>query len=166
MNVGDELMSPPPEDPLGTAVNLFGSALLSYGLLTDAHLTGAAPCGESMAELAEALLTGNAYIAIETASGGLYGQAGTVVAVFKGWNFIAWQSSTCAPTRDALGQLLSEGILNVAWTFDAPSQVFDGSYDPNAPPSLNTLTQVCPGDILIINAEDSTDWIQVPVTPP
>jgi hypothetical protein len=101
-------------------------------------------------------------VAIQTSGGDVKGQVGTVAAVFKGWNFVTWQSSECSPTEEALAQLLSEGILNVAWTFNAPSQAFDGSYDPDAPPSLNTLTQVCSGDILIINVEDSTDWIQYP----
>lgn len=167
IDVGDELLSPLPEDPLAApGVNVFGSALLSYGQLTEDHLTGAASCGSSLADLAEELLSGNAYVSIETSRGEVQGQVGTVATLFKGWNFVTWQYSQCLPIEQALAQLLSEGILNVAWTFNAPSQMFDGSYDPNAPPSLNTLTQVCPGEILMLSVEDSTDWVQLPVALP
>jgi hypothetical protein len=84
-----------------------------------------------------------------------------VVTLFPGWNFVEWKAGLCAESVDAFAQLTNPDIFNVAWTFNAQTQMFDRGYDDDAPTSLNTLQKICPGEILIIHVSQKVEWVQI-----
>jgi uncharacterized repeat protein (TIGR01451 family) len=84
-----------------------------------------------------------------------------VKTLFPGWNFVEWEPELCAESVDAFAQLTNPDIFNVAWTWAAQVQMFDRSYDDDAPPALNTLQKICPGDILAIHVAQKVEWVQV-----
>ncbi|MFQ5879995.1 MAG: CHRD domain-containing protein, partial [Dehalococcoidia bacterium] len=139
-------------------------------VLTADNLVGAGDCATSFDAFVDALITGKAYVNVHTIAnpgGVVRGQVGlggpaAAVELAAGWNFAPWKATQCSSAEDAFRQLVEEGILNVAWTFDAPIQVFDRSYaPPPTPPVLNTLAEVCPADeVVIINVSAPTIWIQ------
>jgi uncharacterized repeat protein (TIGR01451 family) len=100
-------------------------------------------------------LSDNAGTATSTVS------AQIVKTLFPGWNFVEWEPELCAEAVDAFAQLTNPDTFNVAWTWAAQVQMFDRSYDDDAPPALNTLQKICPGDILAIHVAQKVEWVQV-----
>ncbi len=78
------------------------------------------------------------------------------VDLWQGWNFVEWHPDGCKPVEDAFATL---DVLDVAWQYEASDQSWR-SYDPSAPQELNTLSEICSGDILIVHASDNVVWEQ------
>ncbi|MFQ5879234.1 MAG: hypothetical protein ACE5IZ_03530 [Dehalococcoidia bacterium] len=81
--------------------------------------------------------------------------------LFAGWNFVLWLPDKCVTPQQAFQQLIDEGILNVAAKFIPQTQSWQ-IFDPDAPPAVNDLTQVCPNDALAIHVSAGTIWQQDP----
>lgn len=78
------------------------------------------------------------------------------VEVLQGWNFVEWQPDGCKPAGEAFEGLAELGIT---WRHVASVQGWQ-SYDPDVPPALNSLTQVCSGDIFIVYTAAAAVWVQ------
>jgi hypothetical protein len=169
MALGDELPSPPPSSPLSENVDLSVPSLISYGVLTEDNLTGAEPCGTSFGALAEAILTGNAYVNVHTTEnpgGEMRGQIGPWLPLTADWNIVPWHLTVCVAAEDAFAQFLTDddgSLLNVAWKYNAEMQAFDESFDPSVPLALNSMTQICPGDVVFLNMSEDSEWLQIPL---
>jgi hypothetical protein len=168
MMPGDELPSTPPSTPLSETLDLSVPSLISYGILTEDNLTGVEPCGTSFGDFAEGVFSAETYINVHTTahpSGEIRGQIAPWVPLEAGWNMVPWHLTVCVSAEDAFAQFAFDGEsqLNVAWKYNAETQSFDESYDPNVPPALNSMTQVCPGDVVFMNMNELTDWLQAPL---
>jgi hypothetical protein len=69
--------------------------------------------------------------------------------VYPGWNFISIEQTDCQSTHDRLSGLVNIDLLRVAGVFEAESQTWM-LYDPAVPSGVNTLTDLCSGDIATV----------------
>ncbi|MFQ5880360.1 MAG: M23 family metallopeptidase [Dehalococcoidia bacterium] len=79
--------------------------------------------------------------------------------LYAGWNFASWRIEGCEPIKDALESLIEQGIVNVATLFQAQSQGWR-LFDPDAPDAINTLGQLCLGDIGVFHVSEDAQWVQ------
>lgn len=91
------------------------------------------------------------------------GRALTLIStrLHVGWNPVVWQPAGCQIAPIAFNHLTQRGLLRVGWRFLPESQSWQG-FDPLAPEGVNTLTQVCQGQILWVNVPSGTVWVQGP----
>ncbi len=74
--------------------------------------------------------------------------------VFPGWNFIPIEQADCQSTHDRLAGLINIELLRVAAVFKAESQTWM-LYDPAAPSGVNSLVDLCGGDIATVFVGES-----------
>jgi hypothetical protein len=77
--------------------------------------------------------------------------------LYAGWNPIELAVSSCSEPSSAFAGIIEK--LAVAWLFVGQTQSWKG-YDPKVPPTLNTLSQVCGGDILWLFLSEDASWWQ------
>ena len=83
------------------------------------------------------------------------------IPLCTGWNLVGFPSAAARSVEDALASI--NGCYDIVWCYDAAQAAWH-SYDPDAPPFLNSLTQLEPGrGCWILTSQDCT-WT-VPYTP-
>jgi hypothetical protein len=79
------------------------------------------------------------------------------VELLAGWNVVEMQGIRCIPLAEAINSFHTVDMLGAVWRFADQEQSWTG-FDPEAPESLNGLTQVCAGNIFWIHVSSEASW--------
>lgn len=81
-----------------------------------------------------------------------------------GWNTMSWEAEGCEPAREAAGSLADLQELWVVASHVAERQEWR-LFDPDAPDTLNTLHEICAGQIIVLYASHEVESQQPDTAP-
>jgi hypothetical protein len=77
--------------------------------------------------------------------------------LLRSWNFGLWNLEGCRSAQEAFQPLVDPGVLDIAWKFLDETQSWE-AFAPAVPTSVNSLQEVCSGDILGVHVSSGVVW--------